>query len=98
MEAAQKQTRRPGWEFTDHCCRVCFGRLLEHVDDQGTKIVRCAGCGTTVQDSRRKLCCCGMKLRTGRNAGYRCVKHKPTPEMPAEIVVEFIGIEEMKNK
>jgi hypothetical protein len=88
---------KPLWAVTDHCCRVCFGRLLERTDDSGAKIVRCADCWLTVDGGPRKLCCCGIKLRTGRNAGYRCVKHKPTPELPAEVVVEFAGFDGRKK-
>lgn len=35
------------------------------------------------------LCCCGMQMRTGRNAGLRCIVNpRRAPEFPSEIIAQ----------
>jgi len=38
------------WFLTDHACRICFGRLLERMDEHGRRVVRCANCGTQARN------------------------------------------------
>jgi hypothetical protein len=71
------------WNITNHVCAACLGRVLSS-DDGMT--CRCSNCGlekTRIKD----LCCCGMRLKSNRDAGIRCVTNpNRTPEMPAEII------------
>jgi len=81
-----------GWELTDHCCRVCLGRIVRRSTPEGWRH-RCADCGGVKLGRVETLCACGTKLHGGRNAGLRCRKNPdgPTPENPAEIVIEYVG-------
>ena len=56
------------------------------------RIYRCAGCGVEREGRNETvICACGIKLKTGTDAGLRCVVSKePTPEFPAEITVSMI--------
>lgn len=80
---------RDGWTITDHVCRECFGRVLEHsTGDPVVMAYRCSNCGCEREAARiEAFCCCGLHLKTGRDAGIRCT---PTTGMtlpfPAEIV------------
>jgi len=57
-----------------------------HPDPQARR--RCSECGLHAEGGHRKLCACGVKLRTGKNAGLRCVRNPDIrPEAPAEIIV-----------
>jgi hypothetical protein len=81
------------WKIEQHACRICFGRILSRKQADGTVISRCSECGTEVDGKPEKLCCCGVKLNGGKNAGLRC-KENPnkTPEAPAEIIVGKVEI------
>lgn len=82
------------WELTDHCCRACFGRVLRREADDGERLVyRCANCGAEAEGRRESvLCCCGIKLKTGADAGIRCVvNNAPSPECPSQIVAEQVA-------
>lgn len=82
------------WTITQHCCRVCFGRVLTRVTFENKKVFRCAECETEVQaDSVVGLCCCGMKLRVGKDAGVRCIEQtEKTPEQPTVIVAAQVSL------
>lgn len=82
------------WELTDHVCRVCLGRVLRRKVPGGW-VNRCADCGAEMAGKVENLCACGAKLKTGKNAGFRCRANPDgsTPESPAEIVVMFVGLE-----
>jgi len=77
----------PMWALTDHCCRVCFSRVLVRETFDRRRIYRCAGCGVEKEGrSEAAICACGIKLKTGVDAGIRCeVSKNKTPEWPAEI-------------
>lgn len=80
------------WSLTDHVCRVCFGRVLERIDADGARVVRCANCGTQIAGPVRSLCCCGITTGDGRLAGLQCQRNPtPTPEQPSEVHVVFKG-------
>ena len=70
-------------------CRVCFGRILSRPDG-GDTVYRCSNCGAERTSTRPEtLCACGITLRTGKNAGLRCVvSTERSPELPSEIIVE----------
>lgn len=80
------------WRMTSHVCRVCFGRVLRRLEGD-RRIYRCSNCGIEQEGhDSRVICACGMKLKTGANAGLRCVPNlKPTPEFPAQVVVEQVS-------
>jgi len=76
-----------GWAITDHCCRVCFGRVLVRETFERKRVYRCACCGIEAEGrTEAAICSCGIKLKTGVDAGIRCgISHDRTPEFPAEI-------------
>jgi hypothetical protein len=91
------------WELTDHCCRVCFGRILrsaEHAPpplpgepgDARAYRWRCACCGAeTIHRHVESICACGTRQKNGRDMGLRCVRNDAQgPEFPSEIVAEQI--------
>lgn len=83
------------WELTDHICRACFGRLLRRESDDGERhVYRCANCGVEAEGRRESvLCCCGMKLKTGPDAGVRCIPNdQKSPECPSEIVAGQVSV------
>ena len=83
-----------GWIITDHICRVCFSRVLLRETFDHRKIYRCAGCGAEQEGrSEAAVCCCGIRLKSGIDAGIRCqVNANPTPEFPAQIVAAQAAI------
>lgn len=78
------------WRLEPHACRICFARLVSRRTVGGKRVIRCTNCGTEIEHPRiAGLCCCGITLSTGRNAGVRCIHNpKRTPECPSEIVVQ----------
>ena len=76
--------------FTDHICRVCFSRLMTRVTFDRRRIYRCTGCGVEMEGkSEAAICCCGIKLRSGKDAGIRCKSNdERSPENPFEIIAE----------
>ena len=76
-----------GWAITDHACRCCFGRVLMRETFERKRVYRCACCGVEAQGrTEASICACGIKLKTGVDAGIRCgVNHDKSPEWPAEI-------------
>lgn len=92
-QRAEKQPRRadPGegyvWKLTDHCCRACFGRVLVRETFDRRRIYRCSNCGVEAEGrTEAAICACGLKLKTGVDAGIRCgVNENRTPEWPSEV-------------
>lgn len=86
MSAAKREPVQ-GWVITDHICRVCFSRVLMREAFDRRRTYRCAGCGAEADgSSEAAVCCCGIKLKTGVDAGIRCqVNPDRTPEFPAEV-------------
>lgn len=83
-----------GWVITDHICRVCFSRVLMREAFDRRKTYRCAGCEVEAQGtSEAAVCCCGIKLKTGVDAGIRCQREaSPTPEFPARVTAVQVGV------
>lgn len=95
------------WEFTDHACRVCFGRVMERVNEaeEGERRLeyRCAECGATGFGHVRAVCCCGDDEAVGRvgraahgnrSLGLECVRNDhPTPEVPQQVLVRQRHVE-----
>lgn len=83
-----------GWVVTDHICRACFGRVLVRETFDRRKIYRCSNCGIETEGKTESVvCCCGIKLKTGIDAGIRCQPNDaPTPEFPAQIVAAQVEV------
>jgi len=81
------------WAIMPHVCRVCMGRVLAHKSIDGTKTFRCSNCGLERNgETEIVICSCGLKLRTGRDMGFRClVNDKKTPECESEIVATQVN-------
>lgn len=87
---------RPLWALTEHCCRACYGRVLERqagTPEDGLPsgfAYRCSNCGTEAWHGQRRpavICVCGSKQKGGRDMGLRCERQaEPSPEFPSEIV------------
>ena len=75
------------WAITDHICRACFSRVLVRETFDRRRIYRCAGCGIEKEGrSEAAICSCGIKLKTGVDAGIRCeLNTNRSPEWPAEV-------------
>ena len=82
------------WAITDHVCRVCFSRVLVRETFDRRRIYRCAGCGIEKEGrSEAAVCCCGIKLKTGVDAGIRCeLNTNRSPEWPAEVTAAQAAI------
>lgn len=91
--AVVERAEPPSWRLVPHCCHACFGRLVSRPGRGGATYYRCSNCGLERESTRPEtLCACGITLRTGRNAGLRCIRNPaPTPECPSEIVVEEVA-------
>jgi hypothetical protein len=76
------------WSLTPHVCRCCFGRVLMRETFDHRRIYRCANCGVEREGkSETAICCCGIKLKGGKDAGIRCeVNSDRTPEFPSEVI------------
>jgi hypothetical protein len=89
----QRPENRPDelWRLEDHVCQVCFCRILSRKTDDG-RLFRCSGCGLSViAHAPSAICACGLKMKTGRDLGVRCVRNDaPSPEAPAEIVARQV--------
>ncbi|MDR6392234.1 hypothetical protein [Paraburkholderia phenoliruptrix] len=85
---------RQAWRMTSHCCRRCAGRVLERDKAGGGRFYRCAQCGFTIAGQEAAaVCCCGITLRDGRDAGVRCVLNEErTPANPHEIVALQVDV------
>lgn len=87
---APKPTRKKpsvGWEFTDHSCRHCMGRVMRRVNANGTVVVRCCECGASVVGEHHALCWCGVEVR-GHGSVFECFRNpSPSMEVPQEILV-----------
>jgi hypothetical protein len=81
-------TADPGaaWTLTDHCCRVCFGRVLARTAADGRRVVRCADCGASAEGGHDALCACGIATGAAK-VRLQCQRQAaPTSEYPSEIV------------
>lgn len=106
MPSTEKSAQRPDltrpdrflWEITHHVCRVCFGRVLMRETFDRRRVYRCSCCGVEQEGkSEASICCCGMKLKTGVDAGVRCVvSEHQSPELPSEIVAQQIELPPIK--
>lgn len=75
------------WEFSDHACRHCFGRVMQRVWRGKVFEVKCAECGTQVFGDVMDLCCCGADCGALGRA-LECFKNPTkTADVPQEIMV-----------
>ena len=58
------------------------------------RIYRCSGCGVEKEGrSEADICACGIKLKTGVDAGIRCeLNPDRSPEWPAEVTAAQAAI------
>lgn len=87
------------WELSPHICRVCLARVLVRNTFDRRKVYRCSNCETEAEGvGPQVICCCGMKMRAGRDLGVRCVPNpRRTPENPARIVAMQVDAVEQKK-
>lgn len=87
------------WVIADHICRVCLARVLVRQTWDRRKVYRCSNCETEAEgEGPQVLCCCGMKMRAGRDLGVRCVANpRRTPENPARIVAMQVDAADQKT-
>ena len=87
---------RDTWELTEHCCRVCFGRVLKatQATEVGVHRYRCSNCALEgLGRHERAICACGLKTKRGQDLGVRCIRNpEPTPEQPCEIIADGGGV------
>ena len=60
------------WKITPHVCRRCLGWVV--TDGRRHKCARCAAEAAAVDG----ICVCGVRLRTGKDAGLRCTARPAT--------------------
>ena len=80
--------RSRGWEFTDHACRHCMGRVLRRTFDDGSPAENCcAECGQTALGDEHALCWCGVEVKPHGHV-FECFRN-PTPSVtnPQQILV-----------
>lgn len=83
----KKKRTSGGWEFTDHACRHCMGRILRRVNPNGVVVTRCAECGASVVGEHDGLCWCGVEVR-GHGSVFECFKNvNVTMATPQEVLV-----------
>lgn len=76
------------WTVTDHLCRECLGRILYRVDGAAAGTHQCSNCAADAAGAIEALCSCGLRLKDGKDMGFRCLPNpKRGPDFPAEIVV-----------
>lgn len=87
LVAVKKKRTSAGWEFTDHACRHCMGRIMRRVNPNGMVVVRCAECGASVVGEHDGLCWCGVEVR-GHGSVFECFKNQSvTMSTPQEVLV-----------
>lgn len=53
------------WSLTEHCCRICFSRVMRAERPGGGFFFRCTGCGSEGEgEHARVVCSCGLKIKT----------------------------------
>lgn len=87
VPATKKKKASGGWEFTDHSCRHCMGRVMRRVNPGGQVVVRCAECGASVAGEHDALCWCGVEVR-GHGSVFECFRNEHvTMSTPQEVLV-----------
>lgn len=85
--ATKKKKPSVGWEFTDHSCRHCMGRVMRRVNPGGVVVVRCAECGASSVGEHDNLCWCGVEVR-GHGSVFECFRNDQiTMSSPQEVLV-----------
>lgn len=79
--------RKGGWEFTDHACRFCMGRVLRRADPDGPAENRCAECGQFALGDEHALCWCGVEVKPHGHV-FECFRNQsPSIGTPQQILV-----------
>lgn len=79
------------WSLTPHVCSKCLGRVLVTENKDGTQTARCSNCGIEAEGGYKAICTCGLKLKSGKSAGLRCVQnHNRSADLPSEYVASAV--------
>ena len=79
--------RKGGWEFTDHACRHCMGRVMRRESSDEPAENRCAECGQTALGDSHALCWCGVEVK-GHGHVFECFQNPNiSTATPQEILV-----------
>ena len=89
----KKRNVSVGWEFTDHACRNCMGRVMRRVNVDGQVVARCAECGASAVGEAQSLCWCGVEVR-GHGTVFECFRNpEVTLSTPQEVLVRERKVE-----
>lgn len=79
------------WRITPHVCQRCLARVLVTESKDGKQTARCSNCGLEAEGGHKAICACGLKLKSGKSAGLKCIPNpKPSAEMPSEVVASAL--------
>lgn len=96
MLVTKSTDQQLSWQFTDHACQFCFGRVLQRVVKGAVVEVRCAECSKSALSGPEGLCCCGADCGALGKA-LQCFRNPNiTLENPQEIMVRerLVDVEE----
>lgn len=75
------------YQFTDHACRHCYGRLMRRDLGDGKVVHRCAECGSSAEGDHDQLCWCGVEVRNHGNM-FECYRNPAVSQnVPLEVLV-----------
>ncbi len=79
------------WSITPHVCSKCLGRVLVTENKDGSQTARCSNCGAEGEGGHKSICACGLKLKSGKSAGLKCVANpNRSADLPSEIVASAV--------
>jgi hypothetical protein len=88
-----KKKRKETWEISQHCCKICFGKILTRQVSPTVTECKCAECGVSTYGSVLNLCWCGKTAGQIYGRIFRCKPNdNPRPELPNLILVEEIPV------
>ena len=76
------------WRIENHCCAICFSRVLSRAAGDRERVYRCSGCGVEkAGHAPSVICACGFRLQGKVKLGLKCEQNiKVSPEFPQEII------------
>lgn len=75
------------WKLTNHCCRICFGRVLKRRLSPSLSEVVCSICDATARGDEPSLCWCGVEVGAKGKILECFLNPKPRPELPPIVLV-----------
>lgn len=92
-KAPRRKRVSTGWEFTDHACKHCMGRVMRRVNVDETVVVRCAECGASAVGEPASLCWCGVEVRN-HGTVFECFRNQNVSlTTPQEVLVRERRVE-----